>query len=118
MRGHSERNGLTDRVLDALAHPKRRLLLFALFDEPEGSELRYDALPELDDERAQRALYHVHLPKLEQYGYVDWDRNDWTVTHGPQWTDVEPLLTLVDTYLNDLPPRLRGTSPDQTGTRG
>jgi len=42
--------------------------------------------------RQQTAMYHVHLPKLERYGYIEWDRDADEVTRGPLFDDLRPLL--------------------------
>ncbi|MGA9401220.1 hypothetical protein [Haladaptatus sp.] len=40
-------------------------------------------------------MQHVHLPKLEDYGYIDWNRISEQVTKGPQFDEIKPLLTLL-----------------------
>lgn len=112
MLGKYSDKGATDRALSALNHPIRRRLLFSLYEKDEhASEARphVDPFQEVGPDATQAALYHVHLPKLAEPGYVSWDTREDTITVGPNWDTIEPLLRLVYQHLNELPPRLRGT---------
>jgi|AntRauTorckE6833_2_1112554.scaffolds.fasta_scaffold150976_2 DNA-binding transcriptional ArsR family regulator len=92
----------TDRVFTALSHANRRRLLFELLEAVEDDPIEYTdfALP-------KNTLHHVHLPKLEEFGYVEANRSEGTIRRGPQWDEIEPLLELVSTYLYE-PQSLRG----------
>ncbi|MFD1513335.1 DUF7344 domain-containing protein [Halomarina rubra] len=48
-------------------------------------------------------LYHVHLPKLEAAGVVEWNRERRTVTRGPAFAAVEPGLDLLAENAEKLP---------------
>lgn len=76
----------TDRVLDALAHPRRRHLLRELEEEGPGVSLRRLAAgvaaaesegpDRVTDETRQRvyvSLFHRHVPKLDDQGFVEYD---------------------------------------------
>jgi len=87
-----------DVVADALAAGERRKLLLALMehnpqvdssfvDDSDGDGDAYDRLV---------AMRHVHLPKLAEYGLVDWDEATHEVTRGPAFGGIEPVLTLLD----------------------
>lgn len=83
-----------------LSHPDRRVLLQELL---QVEETTFDALvatlaassPDHDDESAQIALHHVHLPKLQDAGYVE--RDDDTVVS----TVPESLATQLDCVLTE-----------------
>jgi len=112
MLGHS-RNGVTDEIVDTLRHPIRRRLLFSLYEQgQDASELPLQQISGLsfEEENIRTKLYHVHLPKLEEKGYVRWDGDEHIITKGPEWNEIEPLLRLVYNHLNELPPQLRGTA--------
>lgn len=91
-----------DRVLDeqleVLSNVHRRRLLCSLMrhnpqsDRPAaaGRAGRSD-----EDRNLTIELRHVHLPKLEARGYVDWDRSSGTVTKGPRFDELEALLTVL-----------------------
>lgn len=88
-----------DDALEALSHSRRRQLLFAL----QESESGVDAVPEdvVDGEVTERVVVdyaHVHLPLLEQQGYVRWDPDRDEVSRGPRFDELEPLLEAVKEY--------------------
>jgi hypothetical protein len=48
-------------------------------------------------------LIHNHLPKLEEMGYITWDRETDEISKGPNWEEIAPLLELIDTHRDELP---------------
>jgi len=86
-----------DGQFEALASPHRRRLLAALVEEnPQPafpSPITEGYSPA--HKQAQVALLHNHLPKLEDLGYIDWDKQTNQVTKGPQFDEIRPLLTLL-----------------------
>jgi len=80
-------------TLEALANERRRLALDCLPSRGESAALAelsrrvavseaeapLDAIPTERIERVQRSLYHVHLPKLDDAGLVDFDADERTV---------------------------------------
>ena len=95
-----------DIHLDALRHIDRRRLLLALLNAEEA------ALPieldQLEDETVESdvllSLHHNHLSKLEDLGFVDATPDHHSVTKGPRFEEIEPLLELFETYQDRLPP--------------
>jgi len=95
-----------DTHLDALGHVDRRRLLLALLNAEET------ALPiELDRFEFETAgsnvplsFHHNHLPKLEDLGFVDANPGQHCVTTGPRFEEIRPLLELLDTHRDRLPP--------------
>jgi len=49
------------------------------------------------------ALQQNHLPQLEDYGYVEWDREAGTVSRGDSFEEVEPTLRMLLANADDLP---------------
>ena len=95
----STKDSRVDRLFDALSNVLRRQLLVALRDRTAAGELQVpldailDAMPvDTDAHHVQIGLVHNHLPRLSDYGYVEWDENRHTVSRGPRWTDIEPFL--------------------------
>ena len=95
-----------DDALDVLHHIQRRGLLFSLLDHnpqddspvvPADSESDADALDALV------AMNRVHLPKLVEYGFINWNRDTHEVTRGPNFEEIEPLLNLLVDSEDDLP---------------
>lgn len=104
-----------DELFDALAAEQRRRLLVDLLD---GTPRRVPALSEAERELAdaderllQRCLadslelagtdgealrnHYLHLPKLEGYDFLEWDRDAETVTTGARYEDARPILELL-----------------------
>lgn len=91
-------------MFDILSHPHRRRVLVAL---GEDSPTDLDTLCETiatdapgRDVRIQ--LVHSHLPKLDDLGYVEWDRESGAVERGPEWPTLHPLLGLLANDRDDL----------------
>ncbi|MBZ6495495.1 DUF7344 domain-containing protein [Natrinema longum] len=100
-------NQIYDELFEALANERRRRILFELVDQNSQSEapVHIDAPPDRTDTRqaVDIELYHVHLPKLDDYGFVDWNRNTSAVEPGERFADIRPVLE-----------RLRGQRPEAT----
>jgi len=93
-----------DRIADALAHSERRQVLVGLLDH---NPLDYreaivgDAAAERDG--ATIRMIHMHLPKLEDMGFISWNSDSGTVVKGDQWNEIEPTLRLLSDNREQLP---------------
>lgn len=76
-------------VYEAFTRPERRRLLAALVNTKQNIELRPNGMT---DSRWIE-LYHVHLPKLEDVGLINWDTEDHVITKGPRFEEIQPLVT-------------------------
>jgi hypothetical protein len=101
-----------DRVLDALGHRYRRRLLVALLehnpqddDDAQNAEeaLGTVAGADTDEDAIEIELFHNHLPKLDDLGYITWDREEGTIRKGPNWDEIEPVLGLLVAHADELP---------------
>ena len=95
-----------DSHLDALSHVDRRRLLLTLLhantdgDQPvEIDQTEYDTA----ERSLEQSMHHVHLPKLEQKGLVSANADSHSVTTGPRFDEIEPLLELLDANRGQLP---------------
>lgn len=82
-------------VFEMLANDHRRRLLFALLDHNPQQEVQEPAGATLDGvekENVQIEMYHRHLPKLEDAGFIRWKRDAQQVTKGPVFEEIRPLL--------------------------
>jgi hypothetical protein len=95
-----------EACLEALGHIERRRLLLALLNGTSHGD-RPVALDQLDsdaeDETLKLSMHHVHLPKLEASGFIDADRQQHSVTRGPRFDEIRPLLELLDDNRGQLP---------------
>ena len=98
------------RTFEALGAPDRRQLLFALLEEgpqvdgtPGPPAHQPDGPVSVDADASRIDLFHVHLPKLQDLGYVDWERGTGRVGRGPNWAEVVPVLELLRDHRGELP---------------
>ncbi|SFB86586.1 hypothetical protein SAMN05444422_102465 [Halobiforma haloterrestris] len=89
---------MNEKAFDALAHGQRRKILFSLLDhnpqDPSNlSNVPWD-IPERDEAMIEKR--HVHLPKLVDYGYIEWDREAAVITKGPEFDEIRPLLEFLN----------------------
>lgn len=112
-----------DNAFDALAAARRRELLIGLLecdlchvselsdDDREVGEANPEFLREhlstdgeiADVDEDLLRLYNVHLPKLAEYRFVEWNRDDCTVAPGPRFDELVPVLELLDDRTDDRP---------------
>jgi len=100
----------TCRLFDVLSNEHRRRLLLILCQQetveiPDGLVVRGGAeaqmtqqsdghvQPEIPASQSLKIeLIHVHLPKLDETGYIEWERETQTVSRGPAFEEIEPAL--------------------------
>lgn len=89
--GHHE---TIDAVAEALSSVRRRRLLTALLEhspqEAIVATVSDDAEP--DTEAVQIEMYHNHLPRLDDSGFIEWDRERNRVRKGPTFDTIEKVL--------------------------
>lgn len=114
----------TDTLFQLLADDIRRRILYALCDNasiriPEGILSRgqvqsqdtqpsslHSSSSQINGESMQQLemqLHHVHLPKLEDAGVIEWEQGTQIVSQGPQFDRLEPVLRLLFTNQDRLP---------------
>lgn len=95
-----------DTQLSALSHVERRQLLLALLHANTEDDLPLE-VDQLEHDTAgnssELSMQHVHLPKLDDYGFVDANPDRGTVATGPRFDEIEPLLELLDSNRDLLP---------------
>lgn len=95
-----------DESLGLLADPYRRRLLVTLLEHNPEDEAAIPHDLTTDDEELEALLVemtHIHLPKLESRGVIEWDRDENVVRRGPAFEEVRPLLELVVEHRDELP---------------
>ncbi|MFP9191480.1 transcriptional regulator [Natrialbaceae archaeon A-CW1-1] len=94
-----------DAFFEALSDIERRRILVDLLvpsPQTDGGTLAVGAVEQQTTE-SHVALYHTHLPKLADCGFIRWDRDSNEVTKGPRFEDVRPLLEAIDDQAEELP---------------
>ncbi|WP_246310395.1 DUF7344 domain-containing protein [Halorarum halophilum] len=95
-----------DDMIDALADVQRRKLLIALMEHNPQNDSPVaiaDSDSEADAIKRLVTMNHVHLPKLADYGFIEWDSESHQVTKGPNFDEIRPLLELLDGHEDELP---------------
>lgn len=88
---------MSDEIFEVLANQYRRWLLVELIDQ---NPMTVSTRAERNRERSPAAdepfqKQHVHLPKLAEYGFIGWNREQNTVVKGPRFDEIEPVLELL-----------------------
>lgn len=97
-----------DRLAIALADRSRRQLLTELTKRDPDDAIRPLAVVDAEGdgnenaETLRAALVHVHLPMLDEAGFVSWQPNGDRVTRGPRFEDVSPMLERAVEHADDL----------------
>lgn len=95
-----------DSHLDALGHIDRRRLLLALLHASTEGDLPVE-VEQLGQTTAENfpllSMHHVHLPKLDDQGFIDADLDHYSVTPGPRFDEIKPFLELLDANRGQLP---------------
>lgn len=70
-----------------------------------GDEFTMAELAESDGDLSVFAqeLYHRHLPKLDEAGYIEWDRERDVIRRGPRFAEIAPLVSLMENHADELP---------------
>jgi hypothetical protein len=94
--GRAVSSDAIDSMMDALTSRIRRDILMTLSGD---TEVSIDTLERrLNNENDRIQLSHVHLPKLANFGYIRWDSDADTISKGPKFSEVEPLVQLLKEY--------------------
>lgn len=92
---------LLDAELEALTSPYRRRVLLAVsergaIDEDDAVADAFAAHGTGDDPDVLRLkLTHIHLPRLADQGYIEWDPDAGVIRRGPDFDDIAALLGAV-----------------------
>lgn len=95
------------RLFDALSASQRRRLLINLLDHNPQDE----SPPAVDagrrgnvgEESRQLEMVHIHLPKLADQDFIEWDRENQEVLKGERFEEIRPVLELLHRHRDELP---------------
>lgn len=103
----TESQSTLDQTFDMLTHLSRRRILSTLAqDNPRDTDEFESVDFKPDDEEFEvfkLNLHHRHLPKLAEAEFIDWNRETDTITRGPRFEEIRPLLKLMDDHRDELP---------------
>ncbi|WP_246999820.1 DUF7344 domain-containing protein [Halosolutus gelatinilyticus] len=96
---------MIDKMFDALANDTRRRLLVELLDHNPRQVAEPPGVPregsDRDDELTR--IYHAHLPKLDDYGFIEWNQEEHVITKGSSFDEIRPALKLLNDRQETLP---------------
>lgn len=92
-----------DRLLDSLSSRHRRLILLLLNRGTVETEADVMVRGRSNKEQIETDLIRNHLPKLEEAGYIEWDRDTGKISKGPRFDEIKPLLKLIENHPDELP---------------
>lgn len=102
----AERDSLTT-MFGVLSHGARRQILVKLADHNPRTEVEFQTEEFVPDggnaDSPKTELHHIHLPKLADSGFINWDSETETITKGPRFSEIEPLLVVIDNHQDTLP---------------
>lgn len=104
---HIQPDGPTfDELLVHLSDPTRRSILLILAEQnshstDEFTSVDYDT--DIADALFEAEVRYDHLPQLVRAGFIEWNREFDTVTRGPNFDQVRPLITLIHEHQDELP---------------
>lgn len=93
-----------DKIAETLADVHRRKALIKLLESETVRLNTQDGTSSPPDGRVSPIqMHHVHLPKLDDHGFIDWDTDTGEVTRGPSFEEVRPVLEVLHDRRDALP---------------
>lgn len=93
-----------NRIADALGAQARRRILVELLDHNPVGQTETIAKTDVRKKEVREVqLLHVHLPKLDDMGYIVWDRDHGNIVKGPNWEEIEPVIRLLSDNRDEIP---------------
>lgn len=95
-----------NELFEALSHPTRRRILTAFLKEQPQEAEKFVPSDFTQGERREEvmvSLQHRHLPKLAEAGFIEWDPDTKTITQGPRFDEITPLVELIIEHRDELP---------------
>lgn len=97
---------MIDDIMAMLANEHRRQLLAALIEHNPQAEIQIPEGIQMEDEQLddlQIEMYHNHLPRLENAGFIRWNKEQHVVVKGPEFEQIKPVLEMFEENADELP---------------
>jgi hypothetical protein len=94
-----------DELLDVLSHLHRQSILTHLSDHSPQDEDEFNQqtiMNENNSDLLSIELFHNHLPKLNNAGFIDWNQENDVVRRGSRFDEIVPLIALPVTHEDEL----------------
>jgi hypothetical protein len=88
-----------DDVFDVLSHTTRRRIVLRLYRKEGNDGVRLSEVVAdhpRDRARVEVGLVHSHLPRLEENGFIEWDRPAGRIQKGPHFDALEPVVAAIE----------------------
>lgn len=95
-----------DEVFEVLSQSPRRCILTALANANPREETEFAPQDFTRDEQREDVLarlHHTHLPKLDDADFIEWYPDSKTITRGPRFDEIVPLVELMNAHRDELP---------------
>jgi DNA-binding transcriptional ArsR family regulator len=93
-----------DQIAKALGSQARRRILMELLDHNPVSHQDTSTKNSTQEiERIELQLIHIHLPILNDLGYIEWNRNHRKIIKGSNWGEIEPIVRLLSDNRDQIP---------------
>ncbi|MCO8256722.1 ArsR family transcriptional regulator [Haladaptatus sp. AB618] len=107
---HATTSPSLNTMLGTLGNSYRRRILIAVLNQNPRAEDEFtldksstDEMNDAEIKSMKIQLHHIHLPKLADAGYIDWDPDTGAIRRGPNIDEIAPLLTLMRDHADELP---------------
>lgn len=98
--GYEITSSQLDQMMDVLGNQVRRLILFSLLENAQDNIV--DLIEDRTDlDQVEPTLHHIHLPKLEDAGYIETGPDSELVVKGPNFSEIEPFLRQLVAYRDE-----------------
>jgi len=90
-------------IYTVLAAGHRRQIVGSLLEAPPTRTLSLPEAANLPDYRVDPELLHAnlvhnHLPMMAEPGFIEWEKDPFTVRRGPNFGDVAAVIQAIDSY--------------------
>lgn len=96
-----------DLVLNALADRYRRKLLTELLNDNPQDINSFIASKvngkNITAEQLKIRMAHIHLPKLEDAGFIEWNQDTHDAQRGSRFEEIYPLVELLNNHTDEPP---------------